>query len=101
MELTKSYMKVFEELLKIPEGKVTTYGALAKRANINTPRLVGKILHNNPDESKYPCHRVVRSDRKLADGFAFGGPDEQRVMLEAEGVEFDNTGRVIGEYFYK
>jgi methylated-DNA-protein-cysteine methyltransferase-like protein len=98
VELTKHYMKVFEYLLKVPEGKVTTYGDLAKLANINTPRLVGKILHNNPDEKKYPCHRVIRSNRTLADGFAFGGKDEQMAMLEAEGVEFDGGGRVKKEF---
>lgn len=92
-------MTVFQELLKVPEGKVTTYGALAKRTGLPSPRLIGKILHNNPNEKKYPCHRVVRSDRKLADGFAFGGPDEQQVMLEAEGVEFDENRKVKKEFF--
>lgn len=35
----------------------------------------------------------------MATGFAFGGPDEQRGMLAAEGVAFDEEGRVIMEEF--
>ena len=41
-----------------------------------------------------PCHRVVFKDGSLAGSFAFGGPDVQRRMLEAEGVLFDAQGRV-------
>lgn len=81
MKLKKEYLKVFEELLKVPEGKVTTYGALAKKSNLPSPRLVGKILHNNPNEKKYPCHRVVRGDRKFADSFAFGDSNHEEYVV--------------------
>ena len=46
-----------------------------------------------------PCHRVVFKDGSMATGFAFGGPDEQRKMLAAEGVAFDEEGRVLMEKF--
>ena len=42
--------------------------------------------------NKYPCHRVVVKDGGLCKGCAFGGPEIQREMLEAEGVAFaDDT----------
>jgi len=62
-------------------------------------RFVGFALHANPEPGVIPCHRVVFRDGSLAPGFAFGGPERQRAMLEEEGVPFippraghDNAG---------
>ena len=41
-----------------------------------------------------PCHRVVNREGRLAPAFAFGGVDEQRRMLEAEGVAVSPEGYV-------
>ncbi len=80
--------KVFAYLLTIPRGKVTTYGEIAKHiGNKNFARAVGNILHNNPDEEKFPCYRVVNSKGKLSENFAFGGIFMQKKKLEAEGIE--------------
>ena len=46
-----------------------------------------------------PCHRVVFADGRLAPGFAFGGPDAQRDLLEGEGVGFLPDGRVDLAHF--
>ena len=72
---------------QIPRGKVTSYGALGKALGM-PPRLVGRFLHQNPDPSVTPCHRVVRADGTLAGGYAFGGLGVQREKLVAEGVVF-------------
>jgi methylated-DNA-protein-cysteine methyltransferase related protein len=80
--------KVYDYLITIPLGKVSTYGRVAQATGIRSPRLVGKILHNNPSPDKYPCHRVVFADGSLTDGFAFGGREEQKFLLEKEGVAF-------------
>lgn len=72
---------------QIPRGKVTSYGELGRILSIS-PRLVGRHLHNNPDDSLTPCHRVVKSDGSLATGYAFGGLTVQRQLLEQEGVIF-------------
>ncbi len=86
---TETYQfQVLEYVATVPVGKVTTYGQIAKDLFLPTPRLVGKILHSNPDNSKYPCHRVVFSDGKLAPAYAFGGAEVQRKKLLAEGVTF-------------
>ena len=64
--------KVYEFLRTIPRGKVATYGQIAVYlGNKNLSRAVGNILHNNPDPSQYPCHRVVNSKGQVAPNFAF------------------------------
>ncbi len=79
--------RVYREVRSIPRGKVTTYGKVAKTVGIG-PRQVGQILHKNPDGKATPCHRVVRSDGKLAEGYAFGGEFKQRERLTEEGIVF-------------
>jgi methylated-DNA-[protein]-cysteine S-methyltransferase len=80
---------VYELLLKIPAGKVSTYGDLAKAlGNPLASREIGRILGRNPNPVKVPCHRVVMSDGKVG-GYAYGG-DRKRELLEKEGISFDN-----------
>ncbi len=79
---------------RIPSGKVATYAQIAAMSgHIGAARAVGNALHVNPEPIVTPCHRVVNSAGRLAPGFAFGGPDMQRKLLEKEGVEVgdDNT----------
>lgn len=84
-ELSK---KVYKYLLKIPNGKVVTYGQIAiYLGNPRLARVVGNILHNNPDENKYPCYKVVNAKGRLAPSFAFGGVDKQKEKLQADGIE--------------
>jgi methylated-DNA-protein-cysteine methyltransferase-like protein len=64
--------KILNFILMIPKGKVATYGQVAKATGIGSPRLVGRVLHNNPDPKRFPCHRVVFKDGSLAKNFAFG-----------------------------
>lgn len=83
--------KVYEYLLTIPKGKVVTYKQIAEYlGNAKLSRVVGNILHNNPDEYKYPCYKVVNSKGKLSINFAFGGIEKQKEKLEAEGIEVKN-----------
>ena len=89
----KNQEKVFELLTLIPRGKVTTYKILAQKAGIKNPRLIGAIIHKNPDPQKYPCHRVIRSDGTIAVGYAFGGKEKQIELLKKEGIVVEN-GRV-------
>ncbi len=79
---------VFSYLQKIPKGKVTTYKILAQKTGIKNPRTVGTIIHKNTDTKKYPCHRVVRSDGTIAEGYAFGGKNAQIEILKKESVNF-------------
>ena len=78
--------KIYKKLLEVPEGKITTYGELAKAVGIkNGQRAVGRIMNKNPYPVIIPCHRVVKSDGKVG-GYAYG----QHVkinMLSKEGIK--------------
>ena len=88
--------KVYELVKSIPEGKVMTYGQIAEALdNKHLARVVGNILHNNPDPANIPCHRVVNARGEVAAHYAFGGADAQRTRLEAEGIVFDENGRIV------
>ena len=76
--------------MKIPRGKVTTYGDIAKA--IGSPgaaRAVGRILNINPNPVVVPCHRVVMSDGRLG-GYAFGS-ERKQLLLEKEGLTFSGN----------
>jgi methylated-DNA-[protein]-cysteine S-methyltransferase len=97
---------VYTATRKIPEGKVCTYGAVAKEiGNPKAARAVGAVLKKNPygiesgcnSDQMVPCHRVVNMKGELT-GF-FGKTDEaaferKRNLLEKEGVDFNTDGKV-------
>ena len=84
-----TFEKIYEQVRKIPEGKVATYGQIALMAgNPRWSQIVGYALHSNPEPVVIPCHRVVNKDGKLAKAFAFGGENMQRNILKSEGVIF-------------
>ena len=90
-----AFKKIYEQVMKIPKGKVATYGQIALFAgNSRWARVVGYALHSNPDQKNIPCHRVVNRFGETAKAFAFGGQDEQRRLLENEGVKFLPDGKV-------
>ena len=92
--------KVYDILLKIPAGKVTTYGDIAKAiGQPNSSRLIGQILHNNPTPVVVPCHRVVRSNGKIG-GYAYG-IRKKRKLLEVEGLKFCGSNSTDLEEFQK
>lgn len=94
------FQAVYDIVKDIPEGKVASYGTVARLAgNPRMARQVGWALHVNPFEGVVPCHRVVMKDGSLSRGFAFGGEEVQRALLEKEGVGFDAQGRVRKEFF--
>lgn len=67
---------------EIPEGKVATYGQIAKLIGRDkNARLVGKVLSMSEFYGEYPCHRVVNHAGRLAPGW-----QEQGDLLQAEGV---------------
>ncbi|MBP1544702.1 MAG: MGMT family protein [Oscillospiraceae bacterium] len=85
---------IYEQVKKIPCGRVATYGQIAMLAgNPRWARAVGYALHANPDPDTIPCYRVVNRYGALSPAFVFGGINRQAELLEADGVEVrsDNT----------
>ena len=96
-KVTAFQRRVYEETRKIPRGSVITYGELARRIGCGSARAVGQALRVNPFAPEVPCHRVVAADGSLH-GF-YGRRDaamlaKKRRLLEAEGVRFDESGRI-------
>lgn len=94
--------KVYRYLITIPKGKVTTYGQIAKYlGNKNLARVIGNILHKNPDGDKYPCYKVVNKNGKLAKHYAFGGLETQRKRLENDGIKVVDNKVDLLKYMFK
>ncbi|MCH5166095.1 MAG: MGMT family protein [Clostridiales bacterium] len=88
MKVTSFQNDVYDAVMKVPCGKVATYGQIALMSgHRDAARAVGNALHVNPYFGLVPCHRVVNGKGALAPEFAFGGPSVQARMLEQEGVQ--------------
>lgn len=85
-------------LKKIPRGKVVSYGELARILK-TSPRAIGKVMAENPDQLHYPCYKVVSARGNLCGYSGRGGLEGKRKMLEKEGVVVDG-GKVAQKYFY-
>jgi methylated-DNA-[protein]-cysteine S-methyltransferase len=78
---------VLDELVRVPFGRVETYGGLAARlGRPRAARAVGGALNRNPVPIVVPCHRVVGSTGKLV-GYA-GGLERKAQLLALEGAAF-------------
>lgn len=98
----KLAQKVYNYLTTIPKGKVVTYKQVAEHlGNKGLARIVGNILHKNPDENKYPCYKVLNSKGELAEAFVFGGKDVQKERLKKDGIEVINNKVDLNKYQWK
>lgn len=83
MNGTAFQIRVWNELLKIPHGSVTTYGEIAARiGKPGAARAVGMACNRNPLLIVVPCHRVVGQNGSLTGYVA--GTDKKRMLLELE-----------------
>jgi methylated-DNA-protein-cysteine methyltransferase-like protein len=96
------FKQVYEMVKRIPRGKVSTYGAVAKMIGTRDARKIGWALHGNND-AKVPCHRVVNKNGELASNYAFeGGWKEQKRRLLTEGITFVSETRVnLKKHFWQ
>jgi AraC family transcriptional regulator of adaptative response/methylated-DNA-[protein]-cysteine methyltransferase len=77
---TNFQMKVWEALLRIPSGYVTTYRDVALYLGApSASRAVGAAVGNNPIAVLIPCHRVIRKDGGLG-GYRYGLPRKQALL---------------------
>ena len=79
-----TFERIYENVKRIPRGKVATYGMIA--AMSGNPRLARVVGYALQDQSRtgvtFPRHRVVNREGKTSSAFAFGGEDMQRKLLE-------------------
>lgn len=95
---------VFEQIYRvvrcIPPGRVATYGQVARMAGMpRGARTVGWAMHSLPEGTDVPWHRVIH-----ARGTVHGPPGShgallQRLLLEEEGIVFDEQGRIDLELY--
>jgi alkylated DNA nucleotide flippase Atl1 len=99
--LSPSYRKIFDVVVRIPRGRVMTYGQVARAAGLGgAARLVGYAMRALGE--RVPWQRVLGSKRKGVAQVTIRDPligSEQRRLLEREGVRFSLHGGVdLGRY---
>lgn len=85
--------RVYQVVAAIPEGKVATYGTIARLASApRAARQVGGVLHRLPEGSKLPWYRVVNRFGSIS--LTESGLIRQKQRLLAEGIIFDSDGKI-------
>lgn len=84
------FERVYQVVAHIPEGRVTTYGAIARYLGAaRSARMVGWAM-NNSHALEVPAHRVVNRQGLLTGKHHFGGSNVMQQLLEEEGVVVKN-----------
>lgn len=82
------FQKVYEVARQIPEGRVTSYGAIAKYLGMaRSARMVGWAMNGAGNEEGVPAHRVVNKIGLLTGKHHFDGTNLMQQLLENEGIE--------------
>lgn len=77
---TNFQLKVWETLLKIPMGQLSTYGTIAEHiGNTNASRAVGTAIGSNPVAFLIPCHRVIQSSGNIG-GYMWGNTRKTAII---------------------
>lgn len=86
------FERVYEVVRLIPEGRVTTYGAIARfTGSPQASRMVGWAMNASHSYSEnIPAHRVVNRRGLLTGKHHFRHPELMQQLLESEGVLVDN-----------
>ena len=100
---SESFSARVKQIIKdVPPGKVATYGQIAACAgNPRAARQVAWLLHSSSRKDNLPWHRIINSKGGISLP-AGGGFEEQRLLLEAEGIPVDEKGRVrLSKYLWR
>ncbi len=83
--------QIYDVVAMIPEGRVSTYGAIADYLALGSPRMVGRAMKMSLSaQIEVPAHRVVNSKGELSGRNGFGHPKLMEKLLELEGVKVKN-----------
>ena len=82
------FSRVYEVVRRVPAGRVTTYGAIARYIGApQAARMVGWAMNNSHTQGEYvPAHRVINRNGILTGKHHFGSPCVMQELLESEGV---------------
>lgn len=87
---TAFQLKVWETLLKIPVGRLTTYGHIARKiAAPRASRAVGTAIGDNPVAFLIPCHRIIQSTGVI--GGYHWGPVRKTAIIGWEAAQTEKT----------
>lgn len=87
------YQYTYDLVKQIPDGRVSTYGAVAKAlGDIRASRAVGRMMNQNPDPDTMPCFKIVYSDGGLG-GFGLGIEDKIK-RLQNDDIQVKN-GKIL------
>ena len=93
--MTATYDDIYSMVRRIPEGRVATYGQIARLTGFpHRARQVGYALAALRDQNPVPWHRVVNAQGAISPRAEPGYEEFQRILLENEGVVFDEAGRI-------
>ena len=93
---TNFQLKVWEALLRIPPGRITSYQALAQALGLpRSARAVGGAVAANPVSYLIPCHRVIRRSGRISN--YEWGRSRKRVMLGWEAAHFGSEDPDAGQ----
>jgi len=82
------FERVYELVRQIPEGKVTSYGAIAKALGAaRSARMVGWAMNASHNMDDVPAHRVVNRIGMLSGKHHFEGTNLMQQLLENEGIK--------------
>jgi methylated-DNA-protein-cysteine methyltransferase-like protein len=86
--------RVYELVLRIPAGRVMSYGQVARVLGAGyDARAIGNVMHATPDGRSVPWHRVINAQGGCSTAGMTVPPDLQQRLLEAEGIVFNEKGR--------
>ena len=96
------FNKVYDVVKRIPHGKVTTYGAIAKYlGSAKSARTVGWAMNNSHQFNNIPAHRVVNRIGLLTGKHHFSGSNLMKQLLENEGLKIENDKIIdFKKYFW-
>lgn len=103
MNIEKNFFeRVYEVVRKIPMGRVTSYGAIAKYLGTSvSARSVGWAMNASHNDDTIPSHRVVNRNGLLTGKHHFGGSNIMKKLLENEGIKIkENQVKNFSHYFW-
>jgi len=91
--MTDNTKKIIEQILAVPRGKVSSYGAVAAKAGLpNGARQTVRTLHSMSEKYALPWHRIIRADGRIA--LEGEGRALQITLLRGEGVKVSKEGKI-------